>query len=162
VEHALTLVEMGAAVRRAGRPAEARRILRQALLSAEPLGAISLAQRARAELTMAGGRPPAPIDTTGVLTPSEQRVAELAAAGHTNRQIADTLFITVKAVEWHLSNAYRKLRIRGRAELPGTLRKPGDLVRDGGGFADALLRDDRGEPPAALRPNTVRDTLHFP
>jgi DNA-binding CsgD family transcriptional regulator/predicted negative regulator of RcsB-dependent stress response len=121
VEHAHTMVETGAAVRRVGRPAEGRQILRRALTSAEHLGAVHLAQRARAEITLAGGRAPARFDSVRVLTPSEQRVAELAARGQTNRQIADSLFITVKAVEWHLGNAYRKLRIRGRAELAGSL-----------------------------------------
>ena len=48
-------------------------------------------------------------------------MAELAAAGQTNRQIANALFITVKAVEWHLSNAYRRLDISGRAELSQAL-----------------------------------------
>jgi DNA-binding CsgD family transcriptional regulator len=69
-----------------------------------------------------------------VLTPSEQRVAELAARGRTNRQIADTLFITVKAVERHLGNAYRKLGIRGRGELAGALPDtPGDSLADATG-----------------------------
>ena len=52
------------------------------------------------------------------LTPSELRVADLASAGFTNREIAEQLVVTVKAVEWHLSNVYRKLGIRRRAELP--------------------------------------------
>ena len=52
--------------------------------------------------------------------PGERRVVELAAAGYTNRQIAQSLFVTVKAVEWHLSNAYRKLEVT-RAQLPDLL-----------------------------------------
>jgi hypothetical protein len=52
-------------------------------------------------------------------------VVELAAAGRSNRQIANALFVTVKAVEWHLGNAYRKLDVRGRAELPDVLAIPG-------------------------------------
>jgi DNA-binding CsgD family transcriptional regulator len=51
-------------------------------------------------------------------------VAELAAAGQTNRQIADGLFLTIKSIEWHLGNVYRKLDIRGRGELAGAL-EPG-------------------------------------
>jgi len=53
-------------------------------------------------------------------------VAELAAAGQTNRQIANALFITVKAVEWHLSNAYRRLGISGRRELSQALAAPAE------------------------------------
>ena len=75
---------------------------------------------------MAGGRVPtrtrAPADR---LTPGERRVAELAAAGLSNRQIANALFITVKGVEWHLGNAYRRLGVRGRADLPPALGIPG-------------------------------------
>jgi len=58
------------------------------------------------------------------LTVSERRVADLAASGLTNRQIAEQLFVTVKAVEWHLSNVYRKLGIRSRARLPQLLQVP--------------------------------------
>ena len=54
--------------------------------------------------------------------PSEDRVAQLAAAGHSNREIADALFVTVKNVEWHLGNVYRKLDIRGRGRLAAALR----------------------------------------
>jgi DNA-binding CsgD family transcriptional regulator len=67
-----------------------------------------------------------PVDDADVqpvarLTPGERRVAELAAAGDTNRQIAEKLFVTVKAVEWHLSNTYRKLEISSRSELAVSL-----------------------------------------
>lgn len=62
-------------------------------------------------------------DGAGQLTPSERRVAELAAEGRTNREIANDLFVTVKAVEWHLGNAYRKLDIRGRRGLANALGK---------------------------------------
>jgi DNA-binding CsgD family transcriptional regulator len=51
------------------------------------------------------------------LTPSERRIAELAATGHSNREIAQTLFVTPKTVEYHLRNTYRKLDIEGRARL---------------------------------------------
>jgi DNA-binding CsgD family transcriptional regulator len=125
LEHALTLTELGGAIRRAGRPGEAREVLRRAVALADRLGATVLGARAREELTRAGGRAPAARDTAGDLTPSERRVAELAASGRTNRQIADELFVTVKAVEWHLGNAYRKLAIRGRGQLAAALAPPG-------------------------------------
>ena len=117
VEHAHTLVELGGAIRRDGRPSEARDTLREGLRLAEAAGALAAARRGREELQRAGGRAPARTDTVGELTPSELRVAELAAAGRTNREIANELFVTVKAVEWHLGNAYRKLDIRGRGDL---------------------------------------------
>ena len=60
-------------------------------------------------------------ETLTSLTASERRVADLAASGLSNRQIAGELFVTVKAVEWHLSNVYRKLGIRSRTRLPGLL-----------------------------------------
>jgi DNA-binding CsgD family transcriptional regulator len=126
VEHARALGDLGAAVRRSGHPAQARPILRDALALAQDIRAHRIADAARAELCMAGGRVPArtraPVDR---LTPGERRVAELAAAGHSNRQIANALFISVKGVEWHLGNAYRRLGVRGRADLPRTLGIPG-------------------------------------
>jgi DNA-binding CsgD family transcriptional regulator len=126
VEHARALADLGAAVRRHGYPAQARPILRDALALAEDVGALAVAEAARTELRVAGGRAPrrttAPVDR---LTPGERRVAELAATGRSNRQIANALFITVKAVEWHLGNAYRKLDVRGRSGLPSALGIPG-------------------------------------
>jgi len=87
-----------------------------------------VAEQARAELRAAGGRAPARAIGPGErLTAGERRVAELAAAGQTNRQIANALFITVKAVEWHLSNAYRRLGISGRTELGPALAAPAEL-----------------------------------
>jgi ATP/maltotriose-dependent transcriptional regulator MalT len=126
VEHARALRDLGAAVRRSGHPAQARPVLRDALAFAEDVGAGAVAEAARTELRVAGGRAPsrarAPAER---LTPGERRVAELAAAGRSNRQIANALFITVKAVEWHLSNAYRKLDVRGRSDLSSALWIPG-------------------------------------
>ena len=125
VEHARAAIDLGAAIRRAGRPREARDALRAGVALADAAGATSLAQRARDELRRAGGRAR---ETAGGaaarLTPSELRVAELAAAGAGNRQIAATLFVTTKSVEWHLGNVYRKLDIRGRGELAGALGEP--------------------------------------
>jgi DNA-binding NarL/FixJ family response regulator len=55
------------------------------------------------------------------LTPSELRVARLAAEGRTNREIAHELYISMKTVEGHLARAYTKLEIEGRGALPGIL-----------------------------------------
>lgn len=69
------------------------------------------------------GEPPHQVDSEALaaLTASERRVAALAAEGLTNRQIAEQLLVSVKAVEWHLSNVYRKLEIRSRKSLAPSL-----------------------------------------
>ena len=116
------LADQGAALREAGRRKESREPLRRALKLAERCGATALQRRARAGLTAGGGRPPRS-ETTGLaaLTPAERRVAALAASELTNREIAQTLFVTEKTVEIHLTNAYRKLGIRSRWQLPALL-----------------------------------------
>lgn len=116
------LVELGAALRRANQRAEARDPLRRGLDLARRCGAVGLAQRAETELRATGARPRR-LQLTGVeaLTPSELRVACLAAAGRTNREIAQELFVTLRTVEGHLSNAFRKLDVGSRSELPGAL-----------------------------------------
>ena len=122
LEHARTLAEYGAALRRANRRAEAREPLRAALDWARGSGALAVARRAHEELE-ATGEKLRPLLAGGVesLTPSERRVAALAADGHTNREIAQSLFLSVKTVEGHLSNAYRKLDISSRRELSAVL-----------------------------------------
>jgi DNA-binding NarL/FixJ family response regulator len=69
-------------------------------------------------IDQADGRTGPRPDVEAVLTRSEMRVARMAAAGLKNREIADELTVSVKAVEYHLANTYRKLSIRGRADLP--------------------------------------------
>jgi DNA-binding CsgD family transcriptional regulator/tetratricopeptide (TPR) repeat protein len=122
LEHARTLAEYGAALRRANRRAEAREPLRTALEWARPAGALAVARRAHEELE-ATGEKLRPLLEGGIdsLTPSERRVAALAAEGHTNREIAQSLFLSVKTVEGHLSNAYRKLDVSSRRELSAVL-----------------------------------------
>ena len=128
LEHAKARTELGAALRRANRRAKAREQLRRAVELATICGAIPLAARAESELLATGARPRR-IALSGVesLTPSERRVAELAAKGRTNREIAQALFITPKTVEVHLSHTYRKLGIGSRSELAGVLA--GDASR---------------------------------
>jgi DNA-binding CsgD family transcriptional regulator len=62
------------------------------------------------------------IEGRNSLTPSERRVASMAAEGRTNKELAQALFVTVKTVEMHLANTYRKLGIRSRAELTDALQ----------------------------------------
>ncbi len=113
---------LGTALRLHRRPSDAREPLRQALALAESLDAVGLAERARAELLATGARPrSSAVGGVAALTPSERRVANLAASGMSNRDIAQELFVTPKTVEVHLSNAYRKLDIAGRRELAAVL-----------------------------------------
>jgi DNA-binding CsgD family transcriptional regulator len=122
---ALALVELGAALRRANQRAEAREPLREGLELARRCGAAATARRAYDELTATGEkvRRWTPIGVES-LTPSERRVAEMAANGMTNRQIAQSLFLTVKTIEAHLAAAYDKLGIRSRRQLPDVLAAP--------------------------------------
>jgi DNA-binding CsgD family transcriptional regulator len=122
LECAKAHLEYGAALRRAGHRAESRQPLRSALDLATRCGAAPAARRAREELTAAGGRPRRTrIYGIQALTASEMRVARRAADGRTNREIAQELFVTTKAVEKHLANVYRKLGVEGRAMLAGRL-----------------------------------------
>lgn len=118
LERAHSLAELGAALRRAGHRAVAREPLTEALDLAARCGARPLAARAREELRATGARPRSEWRTgLEALTPSELRVARLAAEGRTNREIAQALYVTLKTVESHLAKAYGKLGIAGRAEL---------------------------------------------
>jgi DNA-binding CsgD family transcriptional regulator len=122
LEHARTLVELGSALRRANQRSAAREPLRTGLDLAYHCGATRLAQRARTELLAAGARPRREA-LTGLeaLTPSERRVAELAAAGMSNPEIAQALFVTLNTVEGHLRHVYQKLSIGSRGQLPAAL-----------------------------------------
>ena len=118
LELARALIDAGAAVRRDGRPGDAREPLREGLDMAQRLGAVVLERQASDELLASGVRPRRR-QASGVdaLTPSERRVAEMAAEGMTNREIAQSLFVTVNAVRFHLRNTYVKLEVSSREEL---------------------------------------------
>ena len=117
-ELARSLVELGAALRRRGERAAAREPLRRALDLASAGGLVATAERARAELRVTGAKVHR-LASTGLasLTPSERRIVDLAADGASNAEIAQGLFVTVKTVEMHLGNAYRKLGISSRRQL---------------------------------------------
>ncbi|GAA1934249.1 AAA family ATPase [Kitasatospora viridis] len=114
-ELAWALAELGEALLAAGQRPAGREALRQALGGAEELGLVPLLARLKGV---------AEEDDPAGLSASERRVAELAAAGHSNREIAERLFITVSTVEQHLTHTYRKLRVKGRAELARSLGAP--------------------------------------
>jgi len=122
LEHTYALADLGGALRRGNRRAEARDRLREALELAQRAGATLLAERAHEELIAAGARPRRVVQSgTGALTPSERRVATMAADGLSNREIAQALFVTLRTVEMHLSNVFRKLAISSRTQLPAVL-----------------------------------------
>ena len=124
LEHARSLLELGAALRREGARGEARDVLRAALDETARIGASGLADRAHEELVAAGARPRRDrrlLTGRESLTAGEDRIAVLAADGLSNREIAQRQFVTVKAVEWHLRNVFRKLDISSRDELPEIL-----------------------------------------
>jgi DNA-binding CsgD family transcriptional regulator len=116
-QHARTVLARGTTLRRAKQRGAARDALGDAVARFERVGAPLWAERARAELARVGGR------TSGgdELTPSERRVAELVAAGRTNRETAAELFVSVHTVEAALTRTYRKLGIRSRSELAARL-----------------------------------------
>ena len=122
LELARALVELGASVRRSGERAASRESLRAGLDIALQAGATRLADRARAELQSSGAHLRRE-RTSGpdALTPSELRVARLAAGGRTNNEVAQALFVTPKTVDTHLSHVYAKLGISSRRELAAAL-----------------------------------------
>jgi DNA-binding CsgD family transcriptional regulator len=129
LEHAKALVELGAALRRDGQRRAARESLRAGHELAGRCGADPVTIRAEDELRASGARLVSrPVTGIAALTPSELRVATLAAAGATNPQIAQALFVSLKTVEMHLRRAYRKLDISSRAELPAALKAGAEPV----------------------------------
>jgi len=130
LEYAGALTDLGAALRRANRRAEARGALQKGYDLAKSCNAGALLERAGTELRAAGGPSS---DATGVgsqrLTVSERRVAELAAKGYSNPKIAQTLFVTRKTIETHLGHIYAKLDISSRAELARALTQENQNAR---------------------------------
>lgn len=122
LELARSLAEIGAALRRANRRADARVPLSRALDIAESCGGRVVAEQARLELRASGARPRSE-QRLGVdaLTPSERRIAEMASIGMSNPEIAQSLFLSRRTVESHLGSSYAKLGISGRADLSGAL-----------------------------------------
>jgi DNA-binding CsgD family transcriptional regulator len=133
LDRARALVELGVGLRQRGEPSLARQALFRGLDEAHACGGWALAERARTELVASGARPRRQAQRgPESLTSAELRVARLAADGLSNRQIAQTLFVTAKTVEAHLSHAYAKLGIRSRAQLGPALTRSVDDSRTHG------------------------------
>ncbi len=113
-DRARSLLTLGRAQRRLKKWGAARETLQAAVEAFEELRSDGWAEQARSELARVGARRPAP---SGELTPSETRIVELAAAGLSNKEISQTLYVTVHTVEVHLSHAYAKLGVRSRGQL---------------------------------------------
>jgi len=116
-QHARTLLAFGKTQRRAKKRGVARTTLEDALTRFERLGVPLWAEQTRAELARIGGR-----TRSDDLTEAERRIAALVGEGHTNREVAASLFLTVRSVETALTRIYRKLEVRSRAELAHRLR----------------------------------------
>lgn len=122
LEHARSLINLGAALRRRNRRRDGAAALREGLTLAERCEAHALAGLAREELLALGAKARRLLlSGAAALTPSERRVALLARDGLSNVEIAQRLFITRKTVEAHLGRAYDKLGIRSRNELDAAL-----------------------------------------
>ena len=118
LEHGRALLDLGATLRRRRSLAAARDALREALDLASRTESALLERQVREELAAAGARPRRErVSGVEALTPSERRIAELAAEGLSNREIAEALWVTAKTVEYHLSRVYAKLGIRSRGAL---------------------------------------------
>jgi DNA-binding CsgD family transcriptional regulator len=130
LQQAGALADLGALLRRRNHRIEARHLLRQAVDAAHHLGATALATQAETELRATGAKPRRVLlSGLEALTASERRIAELAAEGLTNREIAQTLFITNRTVEGHLTNVFNKLDVESRTRLPAALATPTRAVR---------------------------------
>jgi DNA-binding CsgD family transcriptional regulator len=150
------------------RPA-AHRQLRELVADAESLGLVGLARDAETMLSAAGGtaadaRPAAA--PGGQLTDCERRVAELAARGLTNRQIAAELFLSTRTVEFHLTNVYRKTGVPDRHRLAGLLtaadERPAPQLRLPGVAPRLAPEESPGAPPDAARPRLSKTPHHLP
>jgi len=113
-ETARTLLELGVLQRRAKQKTAAKQSLERALAMFEEMGARMWEERARDEIGRIGLRRAA---VSAGLTPAQQRVAELVASGMSNREVASTLYMSVRSVESHLTKAYRELGVKSRSQL---------------------------------------------
>jgi DNA-binding CsgD family transcriptional regulator len=122
LERARSFVLLGAHERRRGHRRRSEQLLNHGLEAARECGAVLVAERARDELVAIGLSPrPRNPSAADALTPAERRVAELAVDGMTNREIAQSLFVSLRTIETHLTHCYQKLGIDSRAQLAEAL-----------------------------------------
>ena len=121
LEYGRALVEWGRSQREAGDELAARSVLRMAHDMAMRCGSVALMERAGRELRQAGGRRRFALADPALLTERESFVARRAAAGRTNKEIAEELYVTTRSVEFALTSVYRKLGVSGRRELRDAL-----------------------------------------
>jgi DNA-binding CsgD family transcriptional regulator len=119
-DHARTLLGLGESQRRARKRTEARLSIDAAISKFDLCGCPGWVLRAQTELDRVSGRRPTSHDQ---LTPSEQQVADLAAGGLSNKEIASRLFVSVYTVEAHLTHTYAKLGVRSRVQLARRLHE---------------------------------------
>ena len=136
LEHISALIALGGALRRANQRAAAREPLREAVRRAQRGGASALANTAQGELVVTGSRPRSTSHWgPDALTPSELRVAELAAGGLTTRKMAESLFVTPKTIEYHLRHIYQKLGVNSRDKLSEALGGEDEMTDSAGPHA---------------------------
>ena len=148
LEQARALTDLGASLRRLGQRNQAKEPLEAALDLAYRCGAAALVERAHSELLCCGARPRRPVRTgVDALTAAELRVAEMATAAMSNREIAQALFVSMRTVATHLGHAYQKLAITGRAELPAALGTAAATPRHTAGANPATVTTPRAPRP---------------
>jgi len=126
LDRARTLLAYGTLHRRRRRKARARELLESALELFDAAGAAQWAERSRVELGRIGGRRAA---SAGALSATESEIARLVATGRTNREVAASLHLSARTVEWNLSKLYRKLGVRSRTELARALGPENHRIR---------------------------------
>jgi DNA-binding CsgD family transcriptional regulator len=122
-EHTRIALAQGMWLRRVRRYSEARTALESAVESFDRLGARPWAERARAELRAAGATIKQSLGETVALSAQERRIAKLAAAGHTSKEIAAQVNLSPRTVDSHLANTFRKLNVTRRSALNDALAK---------------------------------------
>ncbi|BCJ31595.1 helix-turn-helix transcriptional regulator [Actinocatenispora sera] len=156
--HLAARLRIGRLLLAAGDRPAAHRHLRELVTDAESLGLLGLARDAAAMVSAAGADARPAAAPGGRLTDSERRVAELAARGLTNRQIAAELFLSTRTVEFHLTNVYRKTGVPDRRRLAALLTSAPGRSAPRLRLPETAVRVRPDEPPRPL-PEVARPRL---